>query len=139
MRFTGIIRPEEFRIVTRAHVIAWRDDFERRQIGRDNKRNPAGCTIRNRLAALSSLFEYLASSNYDGYRVALRHSLHFHPVAHSCIEIFRSLRNTVVPGSPSLPETVTPVQSWTTVAIADVGMPSALGIRTRYCKLIITS
>src|SRR4051794_37059778 len=23
MRFTGIIRPEEFRIVTRAHVIAW--------------------------------------------------------------------------------------------------------------------
>src|SRR5450755_5129477 len=25
MRFTGIGRPEEFRIVTRAHVIAWRD------------------------------------------------------------------------------------------------------------------
>ena len=25
MRFTGIERPEEFRIVTRAHVIAWRD------------------------------------------------------------------------------------------------------------------
>ena len=25
MRFTGIRRPEEFRIVTRAHVIAWRD------------------------------------------------------------------------------------------------------------------
>ncbi len=30
MRFTGIVRPEEFRIVTRAHVIAWRDDLERR-------------------------------------------------------------------------------------------------------------
>ena len=25
MRFTGIAQPEEFRIVTRAHVIAWRD------------------------------------------------------------------------------------------------------------------
>jgi site-specific recombinase XerD len=64
MRFTGIVRPEEFRIVTRAHVIAWRDDLERRQIGRDgNKKNPAGCTIRNRLAALSSLFEYLCNKN----------------------------------------------------------------------------
>jgi integrase/recombinase XerD len=63
MRFTGIIRPEEFRIVTRAHVIAWRDDLARRQIGRATKRNPAGCTIRNRLAALSSLFEYLCDKN----------------------------------------------------------------------------
>ena len=25
MRFTGIVRPEEFRTVTRAHIIAWRD------------------------------------------------------------------------------------------------------------------
>ena len=62
MRFTGITRPEEFRLVTRAHVIAWRDDLERRQIGA-NKRQPAGCTIRNRLAALSSLFEYLCDRN----------------------------------------------------------------------------
>src|SRR5258705_6859530 len=30
MRFIGIVRPEEFRIVARAHVIAWRDDLERR-------------------------------------------------------------------------------------------------------------
>lgn len=44
MRFTGIIRPEEFRIVTRAHVIAWRDDLERRKSG--------GPTVRHRLAAL---------------------------------------------------------------------------------------
>src|SRR5947207_1385372 len=62
-RFTGIIRPEGFRIVTRAHVIAWRDDLERRQVGRATKKNPAGCTIRNRLAALSSLFEYLCDKN----------------------------------------------------------------------------
>jgi hypothetical protein len=27
MRFTGIKRPEEFRGVTRAHVIAWRDEL----------------------------------------------------------------------------------------------------------------
>src|SRR5690348_5087597 len=50
MRFTGIKRPEDFRIVTRAHVIAWRDDLLRRDLG--------GSTVRHRLAALSSLFEY---------------------------------------------------------------------------------
>jgi site-specific recombinase XerC len=55
MRFTGIVRPEEFRIVTRAHVIAWRDDLERRGLG--------GATLRHRLAALSSLFEYLCEKN----------------------------------------------------------------------------
>jgi hypothetical protein len=55
MRFTGILRPDEFRIVTRAHIIAWRDDLERRGLKRP--------TRRNRLAALSSLFEYLCDSN----------------------------------------------------------------------------
>jgi integrase/recombinase XerD len=55
MRFTGIMRPEEFRIVTRAHVIAWRDDLVRRGLG--------GSTIRNRLASIASLFEYLCEKN----------------------------------------------------------------------------
>ena len=55
MRFTGIARPEEFRQVTRAHVIAWRDDLVRRVL--------SGMTIRHRLAALSSLFEYLCEKN----------------------------------------------------------------------------
>jgi integrase/recombinase XerD len=55
MRFTGIVRPEEFRIVTRAHVIAWRDDLVRRGLG--------GSTIRHRLASLASLFEYLCEKN----------------------------------------------------------------------------
>jgi site-specific recombinase XerD len=55
MRFTGIVRPEEFRRVTRAHVIAWRDDLARRELD--------GATVRNRLAALSSLFEYLCEKN----------------------------------------------------------------------------
>ena len=64
MRFTGIVRPEEFRIVTRAHVIEWRKDLERREIGLPNKkRAPTGATIRHRLAALSSLFEYLCENN----------------------------------------------------------------------------
>jgi len=30
MRFVGIVRPAEFRTVTRAHVIAWRDDLRTR-------------------------------------------------------------------------------------------------------------
>ncbi|HJU19283.1 MAG TPA: tyrosine-type recombinase/integrase [Stellaceae bacterium] len=55
MRFIGIAKPEEFRIVTRAHVIAWRDDLVRRELG--------GSTVRHRLAALSSLFEYLCEKN----------------------------------------------------------------------------
>lgn len=54
-RFTGITRPEEFRAVTRAHVIAWREDLARRAL--------SGQTIRHRLAALSSLFEYLCERN----------------------------------------------------------------------------
>jgi integrase/recombinase XerD len=55
MRFTGIVRPEEFRTVTRAHIIAWRDDLVQRQLG--------GSTIRHRLASLASLFEYLCEKN----------------------------------------------------------------------------
>src|ERR1700733_13105299 len=55
IRFTGIKRPEEFRGVTRAHVIAWRDDLGDRTLG--------GTTIRHRLAALSSLFQYLCDKN----------------------------------------------------------------------------
>ena len=55
MQFTDIVRPDEFRTVTRAHVIAWRDDLARRGLG--------GATIRHRHAALSSLFEYLCEKN----------------------------------------------------------------------------
>lgn len=57
MRFTGIATPAEFRIVTRSHVIAWRDDLA--------KREPAlsGVTVRHRLSALSSLFDYLCDNN----------------------------------------------------------------------------
>ena len=57
MQFTGIVRPDEFRSVTRAHVIAWRDALA--------KRDPAlsSQTLRHRLAALSSLFEYLCERN----------------------------------------------------------------------------
>lgn len=55
MRFTGIERPDEFREITRAHIIAWRDDLKYREL--------SGVTIRHRLSALSSLFEYLCDRN----------------------------------------------------------------------------
>jgi integrase/recombinase XerD len=61
MQFTGIARPEEFRTVTRAHVIAWRDDLNLRED------IPTGATVRHRLAALSSLFEYLCEKNTVGH------------------------------------------------------------------------
>ena len=54
-RFVGIEQPEEFRTVTRAHVIAWRKELERRAC--------APLTIQRKLAALSSLFAYLTEHN----------------------------------------------------------------------------
>jgi site-specific recombinase XerD len=59
MLFAGIRRPEEFRNVTRAHVIAWRDDLGDRL----GDRTLIGTSIRHRLAALSSLFQYLCDKN----------------------------------------------------------------------------
>ena len=55
MLFAGIKRPEEFRLVTPAHVIAWRDGLGERILN--------GTTIRHRMAALSSLFQYLCDKN----------------------------------------------------------------------------
>ena len=55
MRFTGITTPQEFRTVTRAHVLAWRDDLHSRTL--------APATIRRHLASLSSLFDYLCEKN----------------------------------------------------------------------------
>lgn len=60
--FVGIARPEEFRTVTRAHLIAWRKDLE--------ARNLAPSTIRRKLAALASLFDYLCE----------RHAIPHNPV-----------------------------------------------------------
>jgi integrase/recombinase XerD len=47
MRFAGIERPEEFRTVTRAHVIAWRDDLKTRVTRRGEAWSDA--SIRHRL------------------------------------------------------------------------------------------
>ena len=59
--FVGIQRPEEFRVVTRAHVIAWRKTLEEREL------SPS--TIRRKLSALSSLFEHLCECNAVGHNV----------------------------------------------------------------------
>ena len=59
MAFTGIVQPEEFRSITRGHVLAWRADLE--------KRGLAGATIRRKLAALASLYEYLCDCNAVTY------------------------------------------------------------------------
>jgi hypothetical protein len=47
MTFAGIQKPDEFRIVARAHVIAWRKTLE--------QRNQSPATIRRKLSALSAL------------------------------------------------------------------------------------
>jgi site-specific recombinase XerD len=55
MAFSGIQQPNEFRVVTRSHVLAWRKTLEDRTL--------SAATIRRKLAALSSLFEYLCEKN----------------------------------------------------------------------------
>src|SRR5207245_4299147 len=55
MAFAGLQHPEEFRDVTRAHVIAWREQLVGQELTND--------TIRRKLAALSSLYAYLCDRN----------------------------------------------------------------------------
>ena len=52
--FVGIAKPEEFRLITRAHVIAWRGRLESQC---------SDATIRRKLSALSSLFDHLCEQN----------------------------------------------------------------------------
>lgn len=53
--FLGIQSPDQFRVVTRAHVLAWRGQLEQRGL--------SGATIRRKLAALASLYDHLLDSN----------------------------------------------------------------------------
>jgi site-specific recombinase XerD len=55
MRFIGIERPEEFRTITRAHVLAWRKQLSAQAL--------APSTIRRKLSALSDLFDHLCDAN----------------------------------------------------------------------------
>jgi integrase/recombinase XerD len=53
--FTGLTESAALRTVARAHVIAWRKDMEMRAL--------SAATIRRKLSALSSLFDYLCERN----------------------------------------------------------------------------
>jgi site-specific recombinase XerD len=53
--FTGMQERAALRTVARSHVIAWRKDMEVRSLG--------AATIRRKLSALSSLFDYLCERN----------------------------------------------------------------------------
>ena len=55
LSFCGIERPDELRLVTRAHVIAWRAELEANEL--------AAATIRRKLSAVASLFDYLCNEN----------------------------------------------------------------------------
>ncbi|TWT44931.1 Tyrosine recombinase XerD [Phycisphaerae bacterium RAS1] len=64
MAFAGIVRPGEFRQVTRAHVIAWRDTLRAQPVeGGNGDRCLSPASIRRRLSALGSLFDYLCDRN----------------------------------------------------------------------------
>lgn len=53
--FVGLTGADEFRAVTRAHVLAWRAQLENPSL--------AGATIRRKLAALASVFDHLLENN----------------------------------------------------------------------------
>jgi integrase/recombinase XerD len=55
LAFVGIEQPEEFRVVMRSHVLAWRKDLERHEL--------SSAAIRRKLSAVSSLFEHLCDAN----------------------------------------------------------------------------
>jgi integrase/recombinase XerD len=55
MAFAGLSGITELRSITRAHVIAWRKQLE--------KRGLAASSIRRKLSALSALFDYLCDHN----------------------------------------------------------------------------
>jgi site-specific recombinase XerD len=55
INFVGIRGSRDFRVVTRAHVLAWRHDLKERKL--------AASTIRRKLSALSSLFDHLCDCN----------------------------------------------------------------------------
>lgn len=55
MLFAGIREPQEFRIVSRSHLIAWRKVLEAKSL--------AAATIRRKLSAVASLFDHLCESN----------------------------------------------------------------------------
>ena len=53
--FCGVEMPAELRLVTRAHIIAWRKQLEAQEL--------APATIRRKLSAVSSLLDYLCDEN----------------------------------------------------------------------------
>ena len=55
MRFVGVELPGEMSQVTRAHVIAWRDELKGQGL--------SAATIRRKLSALSTLFDFLCEKN----------------------------------------------------------------------------
>jgi site-specific recombinase XerD len=54
-RFARIKRPQDFRHITRAHVLAWRAELEKQAL--------AGASVRRKLAALASLFDFMCNAN----------------------------------------------------------------------------
>ncbi len=61
MGFAGIQQAVEFRLVKRSHLIAWRKQLEARKL--------EAATVRRKLSAVASLFDYLCESN----------AVHFNP------------------------------------------------------------
>jgi len=68
MKFTGIESPEEFRMVKRSHLIAWREQLEGSKEIKGRELQAA--TVRRKLSAVASLFDYLCNANAVAFNPA---------------------------------------------------------------------
>jgi site-specific recombinase XerD len=62
MTFAGLEAAEDFRSVQRSHLIEWRKQLEARELG--------SATVRRKLAAIGSLFDYLCNANAVAFNPA---------------------------------------------------------------------
>ncbi len=62
MQFAGVVASSDFRLVKRSHLIAWRQQLESRNL------EPA--TVRRKLSAVASLFDFLCEANAVAFNPA---------------------------------------------------------------------
>jgi hypothetical protein len=110
--FTGLKDSAALRVVARSHVIAWRKDMELRSL--------SSASIRRKLSALSSLFDYLCERNavlgnpVDGVKLLRPITMRAAPLPSAmrrrggCLMRFPQIRSKVCATGLSLP----PYSTW---------------------------
>jgi Phage integrase, N-terminal SAM-like domain len=128
--FTGLNSPAELRTVTRAHVIAWRKDLEARGL--------KGASVRRKLSALSSLFDYLCERNavsgnpVDGVKRPKVKSNEGKTPALGDAQARKLLRRR----QPIRSRACAIVRSWPPCSIMPFGARNCAGSRSAICRVV---